>query len=248
MKESRRHPLSPLPPLAASLAAEGFATFALTLVDGGIAVVNEHVTEPVSHLGKIIAPGVVIPAMIFIFGATSGAHVNPAVTFAFGLRGSFPWRRSLPYIGAQVLGAALAAAFLFACFGNDVSLAMTVPKVSEATAVFFELLMSVFLVTTVLLASREGGLRGPEAAFPVGATLIFCGLFGKAATGASMNPARSLGPALVAGDFNQQWIYLTIPLIGAALASGVSWLIRGAPNQKEIHSAQGGTKYAASRV
>lgn len=223
-----------------ALAAESLGTFALTFVDAGIAILNRRVQEPIPILGKCLAPAFVITSMIFAFGGISGAHFNPAVTLAFMARGDFPWRRALPYMAAQTVGAAIAAFHLQLLFGDELALGLTAPRVSLPVAAALESLMAGFLVLVVLATADEAVLSGKDAALAVGITIAFCGLLGKAATDASLNPARSLGVALVTKDLNDVWLYILMPSIGASAGAILTALVRGHPSEKEARTAKGG--------
>lgn len=224
--------------LTAALFAEAFGVFLLTFTDGCLGIFH-LADEPIPLINRAIAPALVIMTMIFSFGEISGAHINPIATAAFVARGVFPKGRAIKYILAQILGATLAGALLALLFGDDVFLATTKPQDSVSLAAVFELLMSMFLVTTILSTATNSRIKGAEAAFPIGFTLTVCGLLAKELSGASMNPARSLGTALVSLQFEDIWIYLTMPFIGAALAVVITWITKGGPSPEEKKAACG---------
>ena len=218
--------------------AELFGTFALVLFDPGAKVVAS-ISGDIPPAAQALVPGLVVAAMIYSLGHRSGAHINPAVTLAFALRGVFPWRRVPGYVIVQIVGALAAAAVLRMLFGNEEHLGATLPQHSTAVALAMEVLLTLVLVSVILGTSRHHRMIGPHAGIAVGATIIACNLFGKGESGASMNPARSLGPAIVSGALQDWWVYVAGPLAGAALAVGLAVLIHGAQKSDEEKSAQG---------
>lgn len=224
--------------LASALFAEAFGVFLLTFTDGCLGIFH-LADESIPLINRAIAPALVIMTMIFCFGEISGAHINPIATAAFVARGVFPLRRAGSYILAQILGATIAGATLAVLFGGDVFLATTKPQDSVMLAAIFELLTSTFLVTAILATATSSRIKGAEAAFPIGFILIVCGLLAKEISGASMNPARSLGPALVSMQFEDIWIYLLMPFLGAALAVIITWITKGHPSPEEKKAACG---------
>lgn len=179
--------------------------------------------------------------MIYTVGEVSGAHFNPVVTLAFAIRRDFPWRRVLGYWLAQVVGAILAALFLRSLFGNVGHLGATLPdsKYGSIAAVMMELVLTCLLVIVILGTAQQHHLVGPNAAIAVGGTIALCGLFASPISGASMNPARSLGPDLVAGTLTSTWIYAVGPIAGAILATLFAWLLHGNPSESEVQAAEG---------
>jgi aquaporin Z len=162
-------------------------------------------------------------------GAVSGAHLNPVVTMAFGLRADFPWRRAVGYILAQLLGASLACAFLLAVFGDVGQLGATLPGagIQSWQAMLIELVLTAGLVSTILGTASSAQNIGALSAVGVGAYIVLAGLWASPISGASMNPARSFGPDLVRGNFTDYWVYLAGPILGALLAVGFAYLLRG---------------------
>lgn len=221
--------------------AEFFGTFALTFIDAGGAMIGA-VSHDVSLEARAFAAGLTVLTMIYAIGNVSGAHINPAVTAAFALRGVFPWRRLPLYWVAQMLGAVAAAWFLRALFGDVGHLGVTRPQMGIASAFFMELALSTLLITVILGVATQHKMVGPNAAIPVGAAVALDGLIGKPVSGASMNPARSLGPALVAGHFSGLWIYLLAPLLAAALSVVVVALAQGRRKSGESEAARGSHK------
>lgn len=222
------------PRLVRSLAAEVFGTFALVFAGCGAIMVNSK-TEALGHFGVAIAFGLVIMIMIYAVGHVSGAHFNPAVTLAFALTRHFPWPRVFLYWGAQVVGAISAALVLRASLGDIADIGATFPSGSDAQSFLWETILTVFLMFVIMAVATDTRAVGEAAAIAVGGTVALDALFGGPISGASMNPARSLGPALVSGDLQSLWIYLTAPLLGAAIGAVAYQLIRGdEPSPAEI--------------
>jgi MIP family channel proteins len=206
--------------------AEVAGTFALVLAGCGAIVVDKQ-TGAVGHGGVAATFGLVILVMIATFGHLSGAHFNPAVTVAFALIRHFPWREVPVYVGGQLAGAALGAAVLRALFGAVTGLGVTVPAgpVSQAFGVEFLLTATLMLVITAVATDTRA--VGQLAALAIGATVTLDALWGGPVTGASMNPARSFGPALVTGLWRSHWLYWLAPLLGACAGAAVYQLVRG---------------------
>jgi aquaporin Z len=212
------------------LFSELFGTFLLVTVGVGGAVVNARIGgDVVPGPVRAVAPGLMVMAIILFMGAVSGAHLNPAVSVAFALRGNFPWRRVGPYIIAQFAGAVLATLLLIGLLGKQGSAGLTLPGpgISTGTALAWEALLTTGLVSVILGTASGAQQLGPIAALGVSSYIILAGLFGGPISGASMNPARSLGPALVLGDWTSWWAYLIGPLVGALIAVGFAWVLRG---------------------
>jgi aquaporin Z len=220
--------------------AEALGAFFLTFVAAGGEVVASVTNGAVSDAAKVVAPGLVVMAMVYALGDVSGAHFNPAVTLAFAIRGVF--RRSCvpAYWLAQLAAAAAAAAVLRALFGDVDHLgANQVRHVSAGGAVVVELLLTLILVTVILNTATRARVLGPNAAIAVGATIALCGLVAGPITGASMNPARSLGPAIVAGFGTDWWVYLVGPVAGAALAVAATAILHPGRHRREVDAAEG---------
>jgi aquaporin Z len=212
------------------LFAELFGTFLLVLAGAGAPMVNARFGGSVIPYGALaVAPGLMVAAVILSMGAVSGAHLNPAVSVAFSLRGDFPWRRVPAYVLAQLLGAGLAAIVLRALLGVQGTAGLTLPGpgISPPTAFVWELVLTVGLVSTVLGVSSGAQQLGPIAALGVGSYIAVAGLYGSPVSGASMNPARSLGVALVLGNRGAWWVYVAGPLAGAVVAAGTAYALRG---------------------
>jgi len=221
------------------LAAEVVGTFFLVAAAAGADIVADLHPGHVSDAARAVAPALVVAAMIFAFGSVSGAHINPAVTVAFATRRVFPWRWVPPYIGAQLGGAIAAAGVLHLLFSPKGHQGTTYPHGPVGQSLGMEIVLTSLLVIVILSAATEHRLLGPDAALPTGATIAAAGLVGLSVSGASMNPARSLGPAIVAGIGQGQWVYVAGPLIGGLVAVAVVTLCRGAPASEEQDAAEG---------
>jgi aquaporin Z len=180
-----------------------------------------------------------VTVMIYTVGNISGAHFNPVVTLAFALRRDFRWRRVPAYWLVQFIGALLAALLLRTLFGLTDHLGATLPHYSQLAALVMEIVLTFLLITVILATATNEMLVGHNAALAVGATIALDGLFAGPISGASMNPARSLGPMLVAGDLSTAWLYLVGPVAGALLAVLVAWLLRGPTTPQAVKTASG---------
>jgi aquaporin Z len=211
------------------LFAETYGTFFLVLVAAGAPVVNAVSGGQVSLAAQVVAPGLMVMAIILFMGATSGAHLNPAVTIAFAARGDFPWRRVPGYLVAQAVGGVLACAVLVAMFGHAGMVGATVPgrNISDLQAFVIELLLTLGLVSTILGTASKAQNVGPLAALAVGGYIALAGLWAAPISGASMNPIRSLGPEILLGNLSVSWVYVAGPIVGALIAVGVAYLLRG---------------------
>lgn len=223
------------------LFAELVGTFLLTLVAAGADVIGAATVHPADSLARYVAPALLVMAMIYTIGNVSGAHLNPVVTLAFSLRSDFPWRRVLGYWGAQMIGSVLAALFLLVVFGDRAHLGATIPnpRTGNGAALVIEIVLTALLVTVILGTAHNQRLVGHNAAFAVAGTIALAGLFAGPVSGASMNPARSFGPALLGGAFGSYWIYLIGPLIGGLLAAGMAWILRGSHSPAAVEAATG---------
>ena len=212
------------------LVAEAVGTFALVFAGAGAIVVDAR-THALGHVGVAITFGLVIMAMIYTVGHVSGAHFNPAVTFAFALTRHFRWRSAALYWCAQVAGALLAAALIRASLGTDAHLGATLPSGSQGQSFVWELVLTFFLMFVIMAVATDTRAVGEAAAIAIGGTVGLDAMFGGPISGASMNPARSIGPAVVGGDLHALWIYIAAPLIGAALGALTYQFVRGEPVQ-----------------
>jgi aquaporin Z len=226
------------------LFAEVLGTFFLVLVAVGGGMVNARFGgRAVSHDAQVVAPALMVMAIILFMGAVSGAHLNPAVSIAFALRGDFPWRRVPLYLVAQFGGAILATLLLWALLGKQGSAGLTLPGhgVSTATALIWEIVLTTGLVSVIQGTSSGAQQLGALAALGVGSYIALAGLWGAPVSGASMNPARSLGPALVLNDWTSWWAYLAGPVAGGAIAVGISYVLRGQGGGASGRQAASGT-------
>jgi len=222
--------------------AEAFGTFFLVLVAAGGPVVNAVSGGKLSLAAQVTAPGLMVMAIILFMGATSGAHLNPAVSIAFAARGDFPWRRVPGYIASQMVGAMFAVVLLAELFGNVGSLGATTPGpgITDLQALVIEVFLTIGLVSTILGTASRAQNIGALAALAVGGYIILAGLWAAPISVASMNPARSLGPAIVAGNLGHVWIYVVGPILGGLLAVGIAYLLRGpGGDEPAIQAAQG---------
>ena len=214
-----------MPPLARRLGAEVFGTFALVFAGCG-AIMVDSTTHALGHLGVALSFGLVIMAMIYAVGHISGAHLNPAVSLAFALSRHFPWTSLLGYWAAQLAGAFAAAALLRASLGNIAHVGATLPAGSQGQSFLWELVLTFFLMFVIMAVATDTRAVGEAAAIAIGATLGLDAMFGGPISGASMNPARSIGPAFVSGDLHALWLYIAAPLAGAALGAAVYRFLR----------------------
>ena len=197
------------------LAAEFFGTYCLVFAGTGAIVIDAISGGAVSHLGVALTFGLVVLAMIYSVGDVSGAHLNPAVTLGFCASGRMAWRSLPAYAASQTLGALAASGTLRALFGNQAGLGTTHPAGAAAQSFFLELILTAILMFVVLSVSQGAREKGITAGIAVGGTIGLEALFAGPICGASMNPARSLAPAVVSGDLRDVWIYLAAPVCGA---------------------------------
>jgi aquaporin Z len=212
------------------LFSELLGTFLLVLAAVGGGMVNARFGgQAVPYAARVVAPALMVMATILFMGAVSGAHLNPAVSIAFALRGNFPWKRVPAYIVAQFIGAVLATLLLWAFLGKQGSAGLTLPGhgISTTTAMLWELVLTTGLVSVILGTASGAQQLGAIAAIGVGGYIALAGLWGSPVSGASMNPARSLGPALVLNDWTSWWAYLVGPAAGAVIAVGIAYVLRG---------------------
>lgn len=209
------------------LFAEVLGTFLLVLAAAGGGLL--HRKGEISLAAAVVAPGLMVLATVLFMGAVSGAHLNPVVSLAFALRGDFPWYRVLWYVLAQLAGATLACLFLLGIFGNVEHLGATLPGPGYHAwqALLIEIALTGGLVSVILGTASAAQNVGTIGALGVGGYIALAGLWAAPVSGTSMNPARSFGPALVAGDWSSYWVYVAGPLAGAAIAVGCAWILRG---------------------
>jgi MIP family channel proteins len=216
--------VSDRPGLARWAGAEAIGAFAFVFAGCGAIVTESVHPGPLGTLGIAL----VIMAMVYATGHLSGAHLNPAVTVAFTLTRHLPAREALSYIGAQLLGAIAAAALLLAIWPSEpAQLGTTLPSVATGSALAYEAVLTAFLMFTIMAVATDTRAVGAGAAIAIGGVVGLDALFGGPITGASMNPARSIGPALISGNLHDLWIYVAAPTLGAAAGALAYQLLRG---------------------
>jgi aquaporin Z len=221
--------------------AEVLGTFMLVLVAAGGGIL--HAKGQISLTAAVAAPGLMVMAIILFMGAVSGAHLNPIVSLAFAMRRDFPWERFLNYVLSQLVGATLACLFLLAIFGNVAHLGATLPGPGyhDWQALLIEVALTAALVSVILGTASAAQNVGTIGALGVGGYIALAGLWAAPVSGASMNPARSFGPALVSGHWSSYWIYVVGPLAGALLAVLFAVVLRGSGGDPISHAAGSGT-------
>src|SRR6195952_1207047 len=229
------------------LFSELLGTFMLVLVAAGGGLL--HAKGQISLPAAVVAPGLMVLAIILFMGAVSGAHLNPVVSFAFALRGDFPWKRLPGYVIVQLLGATLACLFLLAVFGNVEHLGATLPGPGYANwqAFLMEGAVTATLVSVILGTASAAQNVGAIAALAVGGYIALAGLWAAPVSGTSMNPAGSFGPALVSGDFSSYWVYVAGPVAGALIAVGCAVVLRGRGGSSISRAAGSGVLDRGSR-
>lgn len=223
------------------LFAEVWGTFLLVMVAAGGGVVAAQSHGAVTLGMQVVAPGLMVMAIIYFMGTVSGAHLNPAVTLAFAVRRNFPWRRVPGYILAQLAGGVAAALFLRAMFGTVGALGATLPGngINSFQALAMEVVLSAGLVNTILGTASGARNIGTNGAIAVGGYIALAGLWAAPISGASMNPVRSMAPDLVRGDFDTTWIYVAGPILGALIGVAFEWILKGKPTPAGTLAAQG---------
>jgi len=235
---ARRHEPSRLQAVLAELVG----TFALIVIAAGTAILTKTAHDKITLVAAVVAPGILVMAIIYALGDISGAHINPAVTLAFTLRGVFPWRSALDYWAAQLVGALLGGLLLRVVFGDAALGGVTQPIGGVPQAFALEVVATFFLVLVILGTADGSHLVGQNAGIAVGGTIAIGGLLAGPISGASLNPARSIGPALTTPDVSNLWLYIAAPILGAIIAVAIVWLTRGAPPAKEEQAATGDGK------
>ena len=198
----------------------------LVVIGPGAAAVDRYTGGAVTHVGVALSFAFVILAGVYSLGHISGAHFNPAVTMGFWLSGRFPRREVLPYTLVQLVGASAGALLLRATLGAHVQAAVTVPRIPILSALLIEIVLTFFLMLVIMAVATDHRVASPAAGLAVGLTVGFDAMMGGPLTGASMNPARSFGPAVAAGTWTAHWLYWLGPLLGAALAVGTYGYLR----------------------
>lgn len=230
-------------PLRIRLIIEFAGTFLLVTVAAGSGVINLYAGgSPISRAAAVIAPGALVMALIYAWGPLSGLHINPAVTLAFAARTVFPRAWVVPYWAAQLAGASCAALFLQVVFGH-VSAGGTYPIAKPGgdwRSFVMEIVLTAILISVILHTATGGRSIGHNAAIAVGSTVALLGLFASPISGASMNPARTLGPDIAGVNFTGWWAYVGGDVIGAAIAVALIGIVRGLPDKAEMEAAEGG--------
>lgn len=210
--------------------AELIGTYALVFAGTGAIIINEQ-TGALGHFGVAATFGLIVLAMIYAFGDLSGAHLNPAVTLGFVVAKRFPLKEAAPYIVAQLSGAVLASLTLRFLFPENATLGATFPAGSGMQSFILELLLTYFLMLVILQVAHGSKEVGVMAGIAIGAVVGLEALFAGPICGASMNPARSIAPALVSGEMRALWLYIVAPVLGAFLATG-TWRLLRKPSQE----------------
>ncbi len=232
------------------LFSELYGTFFLVIVAAGGGMMGQAFPNTISRTAAVVAPGLMVMAIIMFMGKVSGAHLNPAVSVAFWLRGDFPWRRVPGYVVVQLIGASLAALLLHEVIKVSAKYGSNYPAsgYSNWQAFLMEALLTLGLVSVILGTASGAQNIGIFGAIGVGAYIALAGLWGSPISGASMNPARTFGPDLVGRDFGSYWVYVVGPLLGAAIAVGFAYVLRGAGGGKSSSAAaQGGLQTEVAR-
>ena len=198
--------------------SEFIGTFSMIFCGCGAMTINEVTGGTVTHVGIGLTWGLIVMVMIYAFGETSGAHFNPAVTIAFAYAKKFAWKEVPKYIIVQILGAFVASGILLFLFPESEFLGSTIPKVDVWSAFVLELLLTFFLMVTIINVSTGSKEIGVIAGIAIGGVVLLEAIFAGPITNASMNPARSLGPNIVSGNIEGLWLYLVAPVLGALLA------------------------------
>jgi len=225
------------------LFAELLGTFFLVLAAAGADMMNEAFPGTIGRSAAVVAPGVMVMAVILFMGKVSGAHLNPAVTIGFALRGDFPWRRVPGYIAVQLVGATLAALFLRVVLNVSSFYGSNYPASghSGAAAMWMEMILTLGLVSVILGTASGAQNVGILGAFGVGGYIALAGLWASPLSGASMNPARTFGPDLVATNFTDLWVYMVGPIVGAVIAVTFAYVLRGRGGDDVAVDAAAGT-------
>jgi aquaporin Z len=225
------------------LFSELLGTFFLVLVAAGAGMMNAAFPGMIGRSAAVVAPGLMVMAVILFMGHVSGAHLNPAVTIGFALRGDFPWRRVPGYIVVQLVGATVAPLFLRAILNVSSFYGSNYPANghSGAAAMWMEMILALGLVSVILGTASGAQNVGILGAFGVGGYIALAGLWASPLSGASMNPARTFGPDLVATNFTDFWVYAVGPILGAVLAVAIAQVLRGPGGDDAAIAAAEGT-------
>jgi aquaporin Z len=232
------------------LLSELYGTFLLVIVAAGGGMMSQAFPGTISRTAAVVAPGLMVMGIIMFMGKVSGAHLNPAVSVAFSLRGDFPWRRVPGYVVVQLIGATLAALLLHEVIKVSAKYGSNYPAAgySNWQALLMEALLTLALVSVILGTASGAQNIGIFGALGVGGYIALAGLWGSPISGASMNPARTFGPDLVAGNFGSYWVYVVGPLLGATIAVAFAYALRGPGGGKAgSAAAQGGLQTETAR-
>lgn len=202
--------------------AEFIGTFALVFCGTGAIIIDHQTNGSITHVGVAITFGLIVLSMIYAFGEISGAHFNPAVTLCFASVKRFPGKEIFPYIISQILGAILASLILKYLFPENLNLGATIPAGSYSQSFILEFILTFFLVIVIMSVSQGSKEIGVMAGIAIGSVVLLEAMFAGSITGASMNPARSIAPAIVSGNIQTLWIYILAPTMGA-LVAGQTW-------------------------
>jgi len=224
------------------LFSELYGTFLLVMVAAGGGMMGEAFPNTITRTAAVVAPGLMVMGIIMFMGKVSGAHLNPAVSIAFSLRGDFPWRRVPGYVVVQLVGASLAALVLHEIIKVSAKFGSNYPATGygDWQAMLMEALLTMGLVSVILGTASGAQNIGIFGAIGVGGYIALAGLWGSPISGASMNPARTFGPDLVGRDFGSYWVYVVGPLLGAAVAVAFAFVLRGAGGGKSGSAAAQG--------
>lgn len=198
--------------------AEAIGTFALVFCGTGAIIINQESGGVITHAGIAATFGLIVAAMIYTVGNISGAHLNPAVTIAFWVAKTFPAKEILPYIASQAIGAFAASGTLKVLFPNNILLGATLPAGTEMQSFILELILTFLLMFTILNVAKGSKEQGMFAGLAIGSVVLLEAMFAGPICGASMNPIRSISPAVLSGHLEHVWLYVAAPVLGALLA------------------------------
>jgi len=213
--------------------SELIGTFALVFCGTGAIVINQQSGGAITHVGIAITFGLIVMSMIYALGSVSGAHMNPAVSIAFVVAKRFPLKELLPYIVSQVVGAVLASGTLRLLFPANELLGATLPSGTAMQSFVLELILTFFLMLVIIQVATGSKEQGMFAGLAIGSVVALEAMFAGPICGASMNPVRSLAPALVSGHLEHLWVYLTAPVAGAVMAVFIWKYLKGSPVQSQ---------------